>query len=50
MDPLWYAISKLRRGKLDECIAACDSILMQTPSDQVSGGSLACPAGFGPGR
>ena len=35
MDPLWYAMSKLRRGKLEECIEACDSMLMTNPGDQV---------------
>jgi hypothetical protein len=35
MDPLWLAMSKLRRGRLDECIAACDVILSQNPGDQV---------------
>jgi hypothetical protein len=35
VDPLWLALSKLRRGKLDECIAICDEILSVNPNDQV---------------
>jgi hypothetical protein len=35
MDPLWYAMSLLRRGKLEACIEACDSMLMTNPGDQV---------------
>ena len=35
MDPLWHAMSKLRRGKLEECIALCDEMLSQNPGDQV---------------
>jgi len=34
MDPLWHAISKLRRGKLDECIEICDSMMSNNPGDQ----------------
>ncbi len=36
MDPLWLAMSKLRRGKLDECIKKCDEILEKTPSDRAA--------------
>ena len=36
MDPLWLALSKLRRGKLDECISICDGILAENPGDQVA--------------
>jgi hypothetical protein len=35
MDPLWLAMSKLRRGKLTECVEICDSILANNPGDQV---------------
>jgi hypothetical protein len=35
MDPLWLALSKLRRGKLDECIGICNEILSNNPGDQV---------------
>lgn len=35
MDPLWHAMSKLRRGKIDECIAICDIMLSESPGDQV---------------
>jgi hypothetical protein len=35
MDPLWMAMSKLRRSKLNECIKICDEILMENPGDQV---------------
>jgi tetratricopeptide repeat protein 8 len=36
LDPLWLAMSLLRRGKLDECIAQCDGILSLQPSDQAA--------------
>ena len=36
MDPLWHAMSKLRRGKLEECIAICDLMLSENPGDEVS--------------
>ncbi len=36
LDPLWHALSKLRRGKYDECIAICDEMLANNPQDQVS--------------
>lgn len=36
MDPLWLAMSKLRRGKLDECITLCNESLSTNPSDQAS--------------
>jgi tetratricopeptide repeat protein 8 len=36
MDPLWLAMSKFRRGKIEECISLCDEILSRTPSDQAT--------------
>ena len=36
MDPLWFALSYLRRGKYEECIAVCDTLLQQKPSDQAA--------------
>ena len=36
MDPLWLANSKLRRGRLKECIVLCDQLLQENPHDQVS--------------
>jgi tetratricopeptide repeat protein 8 len=36
MDPLWLAQSKLRRGKLEECIALCDDLLSRNPQDQAA--------------
>jgi hypothetical protein len=36
IDPLWHALSKLRRGKYTECIAICDEVLASNPNDQVS--------------
>ena len=36
MDPLWLAMSKLRRGKLAECIALCDELLSANPRDQAA--------------
>jgi tetratricopeptide repeat protein 8 len=36
MDPLWSALSKLRRGKYELCIAACDEILAENPGDQAA--------------
>lgn len=35
MDPIWKAMSKLRRGKLDECIEICNESLSRHPNDQV---------------
>jgi hypothetical protein len=35
IDPLWHALSKLRRGKYVECIAICDELLANNPNDQV---------------
>jgi hypothetical protein len=35
MDPLWLAMSKLRRGKLDECVSICDEALAKNQNDQV---------------
>jgi hypothetical protein len=35
MDPLWKAMSLLRRGKLEKCIDACNELLTETPGDQV---------------
>ena len=35
MDPLWLAMSKLRRGKLEDCIQICDKALSTNPNDQV---------------
>lgn len=36
MDNLWLAMSKLRRGKLTECISLCDEILERNPNDQAA--------------
>ena len=36
MNPLWLAMSKLRRGKLDECISICDDLLSQNAADQAA--------------
>lgn len=36
MDPLWLAQSKLRRDRLDECIALCDELLSRNPGDQAA--------------
>lgn len=36
MDPLWLALSKLKRGKLDECIEICNEILTNNPADQAA--------------
>jgi hypothetical protein len=36
IDPLWLAQSKLRRGKLEDCINICNEILSTNPGDQVS--------------
>ncbi|KAJ1436097.1 hypothetical protein B484DRAFT_445830 [Ochromonadaceae sp. CCMP2298] len=36
MDPLWYALSQLRRGKYEQCVAACDEILAANPGDQAA--------------
>jgi tetratricopeptide repeat protein 8 len=36
MDPLWLAMSKFRRGKLDECISLCDELLTRNPNDQAA--------------
>ena len=36
LDPLWFAMSKLRRGKYDECIVLCDEILATNPADQAA--------------
>ena len=36
VDPLWMAMSKLRRGRLQECISICDEILSANPSDQAA--------------
>ena len=36
MDPLWLAASKLRRDRLDECIALCDELLLRNPGDQAA--------------
>ena len=35
IDPLWLAMSKLRRGKLEECINICNELLAANPGDQV---------------
>ena len=34
MDPLWRALSKLRRGRLEECIEECNVRLDDNPNDQ----------------
>eukprot|EP01032_Pedospumella_encystans_P002234 gene2234-2624_t len=36
IDPLWHALSKLRRGKYEECIAICDEMLANNPQDQAA--------------
>lgn len=36
MDPLWLAASKLRRDRLDECIAICDDLLSRNHGDQAA--------------
>lgn len=36
LDPLWLALSKLRRGKLEDSINICNDILSNNPGDQVS--------------
>jgi len=36
MNPLWLAISKLRRGKLDDSIQICDELLAQNNADQAA--------------
>lgn len=36
MDPLWLAMSRYRRGKLDSTITLCDEILSQRPGDQAA--------------
>lgn len=36
MDPMWRAMSKLRRGRLDECISTCNEILEIQPRDQAA--------------
>jgi tetratricopeptide repeat protein 8 len=33
---LWLAMSKLRRGKLEECISLCDELLAKNPQDQAA--------------
>ena len=32
---MWLAMSKARRGRLQECIELCDGVLTQNPADQV---------------
>lgn len=36
MDPLWLAMSKLRRGHVDEAIAICDELMLANPGDQAA--------------
>ena len=36
MDPLWHAMSKLRRGKLDDCISIADEVLAKNPRDKAA--------------
>lgn len=36
MDPLWLAMSKFRRYRIDECIAICDELLAANPNDQAA--------------
>lgn len=36
IDPLWLAMSKLRRGKLEDCINLCNEILSSNPGDQAA--------------
>lgn len=42
IDPLWSALSKLRRGKLEECITICNEILANSPGDQVHSTIMLC--------
>lgn len=34
LDPMWHALSKMRRGKFEECIALCNEKLNENPNDQ----------------
>mmetsp|Transcript_18547 Transcript_18547/g.18628 ORF Transcript_18547/g.18628 Transcript_18547/m.18628 type:complete len:502 (+) Transcript_18547:215-1720(+) len=36
MDPLWKAMSKLRRGHYEDCIEVCDELLGANPGDQAA--------------
>jgi len=36
MDPLWLAMSKLRRGHYEDCIELCDQLLGTNPGDQAA--------------
>ena len=36
MDPMWLAMSKFRRGKIEECIVLCDELLSKNPADQAA--------------
>ena len=36
MNDLYYAMSKLRRGKLVECVSICDKELEKNPRDQTA--------------
>jgi tetratricopeptide repeat protein 8 len=36
MDPLWLAMSKYRRGKLEDCIGICDELLSRNPRDEAA--------------
>jgi tetratricopeptide repeat protein 8 len=36
MDPMWLALSKLRRGEHKECISLCDELLETNPRDQAA--------------
>jgi hypothetical protein len=37
LDPVWYAMSKLRRAQYEECIKLCSDVLEENQLDQVSG-------------
>ena len=35
LDPVWHAMSKLRRRRFDDCIKLCSEVLEENPYDQV---------------
>jgi hypothetical protein len=35
LNPIWFAQSKLRRRRFDECIDICTGVLQSNPYDQV---------------
>jgi hypothetical protein len=36
LNPAFYALSKLRRRKFDDCVNQCTTLLTEAPLDQVS--------------